>query len=183
MFQMKSDGIHGGPPNGRGYHISPSGRISEVITMHVEFPSASTLDASCNIGRRLHPAHIFRVFLRPIARGLRRCKYSIPILICLFHFVHFPLVFGAARITGLATEPFVRGPRRKQYPNAGHQSFLKNGNVPKNVSVLTCPLLLSRVVIVVTLRDCFTVTTLLAEVSVSIKPIALPPLSLLMIMI
>jgi hypothetical protein len=62
-------------------------------------------------------------------------------------------MFEALRIAGLATEPFIRDPRRKQYPNAGHQSFLKNGNVPKNVSVLTCPLLLSRIVIVVTLRD------------------------------
>ena len=75
------------------------------------------------------------------------------IFIRLLHCVQFPLMLEALRITGLATEPFIRGPRRKQYPNAGHQSFLKNGNVPKNVSVLTCPLLLSRIVIVVTLRD------------------------------
>jgi hypothetical protein len=65
---------------------------------------------------------------------------------------------------------------------AAHQSFGRSGKDPKNVSVLTCPLALSRVVTVVTCSVWLMVTTRSLETSVSMKPTDSPLLSLLMIM-
>ena len=58
-----------------------------------------------------------------------------------------------------------------------------SGKVPKNVSVLTFPLLRPRVVKVATCAVALTVTTRSFEISVSIKTIGFPLLSLLTIIV
>jgi len=66
---------------------------------------------------------------------------------------------------------------------AANQSFSISGKDPKNVSVLTSPFALSRVVSVVTCPAWLIVTTRSFETSVSMKPIGFPLLSLLTIIV
>jgi hypothetical protein len=118
------------------------------------------------------------LFLWFLARSLARCQDFVPILIALFHSIHLALVLRAIWVAGFFAKPLRRGAGSEIEPGATHQSYFGSGKVPKNVSVLTFPLLRSRVVMVATCCVALTVTTRSVEKSVSMKPIGLPLLSL-----